>query len=80
MKKIKSDTTNIMYSILYLKKINELFLNKYGKNASIKSLGFYYSFGIDYGKDDVDSNYTNIVGETAEKFYYTKLLIDEYPR
>jgi len=80
LKKIKYDTTNIMYSILYIKNINELFLNKYGKNASVKSLGTYYSIGIDYGKDHVDSSNSNIVGETAEKFYYTNLLINEFPR
>jgi len=80
LSKITTDSINILYSVTYIKMINNLFVKKYSKDASVKSLGSFYSAGIDYGKDDVDTNYFNIVGETAEKFYYSNMLINEYPR
>ena len=80
LNKIATDSINILYSAEYIRMINALFMKKYGKSASIKSLGSYYSAGIDYGKDDVDSNYFNIVGRTAEEFYNSDILINEFPR
>lgn len=78
--KLITDQINILYSVYYIKLIEDLFLEKYNKKPSIMSLATYYSIGIDYGKGIlIDSLYTNNIGEIAFQFYNSSELLDDFP-
>lgn len=76
--KISSDSINIVYSVFYVKLINDSYLNKYKKYPSVEALGSYYARGIDYGRDNIDSSYANLVGQKAGEIYTSNLYIDKF--
>lgn len=68
-----NDTTNILYSVIYIKLIEQ----KLENYNSIKSIGSYYGKGIDYNKT-ININYTNAIGDSAESFYFSKKLLNVF--
>ncbi len=80
IQKLISDSTNILYSIYYMKLISDKFIMKYKFEPSVKTLASYYGYGIDYYRTEIDSSYYNQIGITAEKFYHSNKLIKEFPK
>lgn len=80
IQKLISDSTNILYSIYYVKLILDKFFIKYKFEPSVKTLASYYGYGIDYYRTEIDSSYYNQIGITAEKFYNSNKLIKEFPK
>lgn len=64
-----NDTTNVIYSVLYVKLIKE----KLSKIYSVRSIGSYYGIGIDK-QQKIDKNYTNAIGDSAMAFYFSDRL------
>lgn len=64
-----NDTTNILYSVLYIKLIEQ----KLANYNSVKSIGSYYGKGIDNSKA-IDINYSNVIGDSAESFFFSNKL------
>ncbi|MFA3782598.1 hypothetical protein ABRY23_05975 [Melioribacteraceae bacterium 4301-Me] len=79
--KIIDDSTNIVYSTFYIKLIHDRLLKKFHKKPSVKTIASYYGRGIDYYRgDEIDSLYYNQIGITAEEFFYSDMLIEQFPR
>ncbi len=70
-----NDTTNVIYSVLYVKLIKE----KLSKIYSVRSIGSYYGIGIDK-QQKIDKNYTNAIGDSAMAFYFSDRLIKIFDR
>lgn len=80
VRKILNDTTNIAYSVFYVKLIRQKLLDINAKEPTVKQLGAFYSLGIDHGKRKINTNFTSPVGLAAEQFYNSDKLIEIYPR
>jgi hypothetical protein len=78
--KLLNDTSNIAYSVFYIKLISQKLRSITAKEPTVKQLGSFYSLGIDHGKREINSDFTSPVGLAAEKFYYSDDLIEIYPR
>lgn len=78
--KLINDSTNILYSVFYIKLIQDKFLNLFNSKPSVKNIASYYGKGIDYSNSVIDLDYFNQVGSSAEEFYDSNILIEEYPR
>ena len=69
IKKMKNDTINIIYGIIYVKLIIKKYKDTYGRSPKISAIASYYSLGIDYGKEIYSKNYLNKMGITADSIY-----------
>lgn len=81
VKKIINDSINILYSVFYIKLIQDELIKKFQREPSVKTLASYYGRGIDYYMEDqLDSLYYNQIGVTAERFYNSDELLECLPR
>lgn len=80
LKKIKDINQNILYTSFYVKLIIEGFTKTYRVYPNIRTIASYYGVGIDRDNIEFDSSYYNIIGLSAETFYYSDKLIELYPR
>ncbi|PIQ08807.1 MAG: hypothetical protein COW71_09840 [Ignavibacteriales bacterium CG18_big_fil_WC_8_21_14_2_50_31_20] len=80
IEKLSSDNININYSIFYVKLIINKYHQKYFDDPSVKTIATYYSRGIDVPNRNIDKNYFNYIGVTADSFYYSNLILNEFPR
>ncbi len=71
--KLMNDSTNILYSIFYVKLIRDKIISKYKIEPSLKLVASYYGRGIDYSKNEIDTCYHNRIGVTADNYYKSHL-------
>ena len=61
--------TNIAYSVLYCRVIQDHYYDLFGVLPDVASLSSYYSRGIDYGRPINDRYYLNTLGITAYEVF-----------
>jgi len=61
--------TNIVYSVVYCRIIQDLYKKRFGYLPDVAALGSYYGRGIDYGKIMEQEFYLNELGLTAHDYY-----------
>jgi hypothetical protein len=61
--------TNMVYSVVYCRIIQDHFMKRFGYLPDVAALGSYYGRGIDYGKTMDQEFYLNELGLTAHDYY-----------
>jgi len=67
LERVLEDSSNILYSVCYLRLIRETLQTAGIDSPSIRQLGSWYAHGIDRDTLHVDPVYSNPVGMVAEK-------------
>lgn len=79
--KIVQDSINIHYSGVYIKLILDFFYRTHKDyKVDAKNIASYYGIGIDEIDRKADLRYSNILGITADSFYYSRKLLDIFPK
>ena len=74
LERLRNDTTNIQYTVVYIHLIQREFLSVGIQVPTPVQLGSWYARGIDRDSIRIDSKYVNSVGRAAGKYFSSSLI------